>query len=110
MAAHVAAPLLHPTPQRPCRPLPPPLRPCPIGLSVAQVVRVEGRTLTLAGADIVDGSPVLDIKPFVPFCDNVPAAAAPAWVAAQVGWGLRVGCAVHKKGGAAVLGPAGCVQ
>ncbi len=64
----------------------PPLccRPCPIGLSVAQVVAVEGRTLVLGGADIVDGSPVLDIKPFVPFCDNVPAAAAPPWVAAEV--------------------------
>ncbi|KAL4447380.1 hypothetical protein ABPG77_007413 [Micractinium sp. CCAP 211/92] len=60
-----------------------PHRPCPIGLSVARVVCVEGRTLMLAGADIVDGSPVLDIKPFVPFCDNVPAAQAPSWVAAQ---------------------------
>jgi tRNA (Thr-GGU) A37 N-methylase len=62
-----------------------PHRPCPLGLSVAQVVAVEGRTLVLGGADVVDGSPVLDVKPFVPFCDNVPAAAAPAWVAAKVG-------------------------
>jgi tRNA (Thr-GGU) A37 N-methylase len=62
-----------------------PHRPCPIGLSVAQVVSVHGRTLVLGGADIVDGSPVLDVKPFVPFCDNVPAASAPAWVAAKVG-------------------------
>ncbi|KAL4443496.1 hypothetical protein ABPG75_011233 [Micractinium tetrahymenae] len=60
-----------------------PHRPCPIGLSMAKVVAVEGRMLTLAGADIVDGSPVLDIKPFVPFCDNVPSAAAPSWVAVQ---------------------------
>ena len=58
-------------------------RPCPIGLSVAQVVAVEGRALVLGGADIVDGSPVLDIKPYVPFCDGVPAAVAPAWVAAE---------------------------
>lgn len=63
-------------------------RPCPIGLSVAQVVAVEGRTLVLGGADIVDGSPILDIKPFVPFCDNVHAATAPPWVAAKV----RGGC------------------
>lgn len=62
-----------------------PHRPCPLGLSVAQVVGVEGRTLVLGGADVVDGSPVLDVKPFVPFCDNVPTAAAPAWVAAKVG-------------------------
>ncbi|KAI7842910.1 hypothetical protein COHA_003421 [Chlorella ohadii] len=58
-----------------------PHRPCPIGLSVAQVLSVDGRTLVLGGADIVDGSPVLDIKPYVPFCDSVPAAAAPHWVA-----------------------------
>eukprot|EP00887_Chlorella_sp_A99_P006114 scaffold22.g6114.t1 len=60
-----------------------PHRPCPIGLSVAKVVAVEGRILVLGGADIVDGSPVLDIKPYVPFCDAVPGAAAPPWVAAH---------------------------
>lgn len=60
-----------------------PHRPCPIGLSVAQVVAVEGRTLVLGGADVVDGSPVLDIKPYVPFCDDVPGASAPPWVAAR---------------------------
>lgn len=32
-----------------------PHRPCPIGLSVARVLGVEGRTLVLGGADIVDG-------------------------------------------------------
>lgn len=42
-----------------------PHRPCPLGLSVARVVGVQGRTLVLGGADIVDGSPVLDIKPYV---------------------------------------------
>ena len=31
------------------------------------------------------GSPVLDIKPYVPFCDSVPAATAPHWVAMRVG-------------------------
>lgn len=60
-----------------------PHRPCPIGLSVARVVAVEGRTLVLGGADVVDGSPVLDIKPYVPFCDDVPGASAPPWVAAR---------------------------
>ncbi len=55
-------------------------RPCPVGLSVAQVLRVDGRTLLLGGADIVDGSPVLDIKPYIPFCDSVPQARAPGWV------------------------------
>eukprot|EP00198_Chlamydomonas_reinhardtii_P009651 XP_001698988.1 predicted protein [Chlamydomonas reinhardtii] len=39
--------------------------------------------LVLGGADIVDGSPVLDIKPYVPFCDCLAAATAPAWVQAE---------------------------
>lgn len=80
-----------------------PHRPCPIGLSVARVVGVEGRTLVLGGADIVDGSPVLDIKPYVPFADVVPSASAPHWVAAvkvrwlgrrrPAGWGCS-GCTI----------------
>ncbi|GFR42721.1 hypothetical protein Agub_g3607 [Astrephomene gubernaculifera] len=60
-----------------------PHRPSPIGLSTAQIISVEGNTLVLGGADIVDGSPVLDIKPYVPFCDCLPAARAPAWVQAE---------------------------
>jgi len=45
------------------------------------VLEVKGNTVLLGGADIVDGSPVLDIKPYVPFCDGVTSASAPAWVA-----------------------------
>eukprot|EP00798_Chlamydomonas_sp_ICE-L_P014442 gene14442-20450_t len=60
-----------------------PHRPVPIGLSVAQVIYVEGNCVILGGADIVDGSPVLDIKPYLPFCDGVKDATAPAWVAAE---------------------------
>lgn len=55
-------------------------RPNPIGLSVAEVISVSGGRLVLGGADIVDGSPVLDIKPYVPFCDGCPQAKAPPWV------------------------------
>lgn len=57
-----------------------PHRPCPIGLSVAKIVDVNDRRLVLGGADIVDGSPVLDIKPYVPFCDSVSDAETPVWV------------------------------
>ena len=49
-----------------------------------QVLEVKGNTLVLGGADIVDGSPILDIKPYVPFCDGVASATAPAWVAVSV--------------------------
>jgi hypothetical protein len=47
-----------------------------------QVIEVQAqrRRLVLGGADIVNGSPVLDIKPYVPFVDSLPAAQAPAWV------------------------------
>lgn len=53
---------------------------CHAGLSVARVISVEGRTLIIGGADIVDGSPVLDVKPYLPFCDSLPTASAPGWV------------------------------
>ena len=39
-----------------------PHRPCPIGLSVARLLEVRGDTLILGGADVVDGTPVLDVK------------------------------------------------
>jgi hypothetical protein len=41
---------------------------------------VSGRTLVLGGVDVVDGSPVLDIKPYAPYTDALPAARCPAWV------------------------------
>ena len=40
-----------------------PHRPSPIGLSVARLLEVRGDTLVLGGADLVDGTPILDIKP-----------------------------------------------
>lgn len=45
---------------------------------------MKGRTLILGGADIVDGSPVLDVKPYLPFCDSLRSATAPPWVCTQV--------------------------
>jgi hypothetical protein len=60
-----------------------PHRPTPLGLSVARVRAVRGRVLELAGLDCVDGSPVLDIKPFLPFCDAPHGATAPDWAQAR---------------------------
>jgi tRNA-Thr(GGU) m(6)t(6)A37 methyltransferase TsaA len=48
-----------------------PRRPNPIGLSIVRLVRVEERTLHIEDVDIVDGTPILDIKPFVPKFDVV---------------------------------------
>ena len=43
-----------------------PTRPNPMGLSLVRLVRVEGRSLYVAGLDLFDGTPVLDIKPYQP--------------------------------------------
>jgi len=42
-----------------------PRRPNPIGLSLVRLVRVEGPVLHIAEVDILDGTPLLDIKPYV---------------------------------------------
>lgn len=49
-----------------------PHRPCPIGLSLVQVDRIENSTIYFYGTDMVDGTPVLDIKPYIPQYD-IPA-------------------------------------
>ncbi|KAK9861080.1 hypothetical protein WJX84_003490 [Apatococcus fuscideae] len=60
-----------------------PHRPCPLGLSVARVERVDASQLWVSGADLVDGTPILDVKPYLPFCDSWPAAICPSWVDAK---------------------------
>jgi tRNA-Thr(GGU) m(6)t(6)A37 methyltransferase TsaA len=46
-----------------------PRRPNPIGLTVVQLLRREGARLHVRGVDMVDGTPILDIKPYL---SNVP--------------------------------------
>lgn len=41
---------------------------------------VSGDTVIFRGADVVDGTPVLDIKPYIPYVDGGVGAQAPAWV------------------------------
>ncbi len=43
-----------------------PYRPAHLGLSVVRLEKVEGNVLTIRGVDMADGSPVLDIKPYIP--------------------------------------------
>lgn len=47
-----------------------PRRPNPIGLSLARIVRIESSLVVLEGLDLLNGSPVLDLKPFVPLFDT----------------------------------------
>ena len=57
-----------------------PFRPNPVGLSVVALEKIEYEEdrclLYLQGADLVDGTPVLDIKPYVPYADALPEARA----------------------------------
>ena len=58
-----------------------PCRPNPIGLSVVRLLAVEGSALLLADVDMLDGSPLLDIKPYVPAFD-APADCRTGWLEA----------------------------
>ena len=54
-----------------------PFRPNPLGLSCVQLLRTElhtkdGPVLYVAGADLVDGTPIYDIKPYLPYADSHP--------------------------------------
>jgi tRNA-Thr(GGU) m(6)t(6)A37 methyltransferase TsaA len=54
-------------------------RPNPIGVTVVALERVSGLLLRVRGLDAVDGTPVLDIKPYIPHYDSVPDARLPGW-------------------------------
>lgn len=49
-------------------------RPNLIGLSVVELLGVAGTVLKLGGGDFLDGTPVLDIKPYIPYADRIPGA------------------------------------
>jgi tRNA-Thr(GGU) m(6)t(6)A37 methyltransferase TsaA len=53
-----------------------PHRPNPLGLSVLRLDRVEGLSLHVRDVDLLDGTPILDIKPYVPYTDAFPASAS----------------------------------
>ncbi len=59
-----------------------PHRPNPIGLSAVRLLRVERLNLHVERTDLLDGTPILDIKPYVPYCDAFPEAKA-GWVDAR---------------------------
>jgi len=49
-----------------------PHRPNPIGLSLVELVEIKNGTLILSGADLVDGTPILDVKPYLPHIESKP--------------------------------------
>jgi len=56
-----------------------PSRPNPIGLCVVELLKIEECVLKVKGLDALDGSPVIDIKPYIPRADSVPDARVPEW-------------------------------
>jgi tRNA-Thr(GGU) m(6)t(6)A37 methyltransferase TsaA len=57
-----------------------PHRPNPIALTLVQLLRREDNVLIVRGLDAYDGTPILDIKPYLPTGDLIPEATAPDWV------------------------------
>ena len=51
-----------------------PSRPNPIGISVVKLVGIKGNEIEIEGVDILDNTPLLDIKPYVVKVDSIPEA------------------------------------
>jgi tRNA (adenine37-N6)-methyltransferase len=51
-----------------------PYRPNPIGLSAVELLGIEGLCLRVQNLDILDGTPILDLKPYIPYTDAIPGA------------------------------------
>ncbi len=59
-----------------------PCRPNGIGMSIVKLVRREGNVLVVEGADMLDETPLLDIKPYIPKYDAIPSASE-GWTAGK---------------------------
>jgi tRNA-Thr(GGU) m(6)t(6)A37 methyltransferase TsaA len=57
-----------------------PVRPNPIGLTPVELLAIEGNRLQVMGLDAFDGTPVLDLKPYLPRGDSIPHARVPEWL------------------------------
>ena len=51
-----------------------PHRPNPLALAAVELLAVEDRVLHVRGIDLIDGTPILDIKPYIPDFDAIPEA------------------------------------
>ncbi|MDD4136557.1 MAG: tRNA (N6-threonylcarbamoyladenosine(37)-N6)-methyltransferase TrmO [Methanoregula sp.] len=57
-------------------------RPNPIGISYMALTTVNGCTLSVRGMDLLDGTPILEIKPYIPAFDSIPGARS-GWVSGE---------------------------
>ncbi len=60
-----------------------PRRPNPIAVSVYRLLEIDGTTIAISGVDAIDGTPIIDIKPYVPRFD-APAAERIGWFAGRL--------------------------
>jgi len=56
-----------------------PSRPNPIGLCIVELLKIEDCTLTVKNFDALEGSPIIDIKPYISRADSIPNARVPEW-------------------------------
>lgn len=61
-----------------------PARPNPIGLSIVRLLEIDKNILRVENIDVLDGTPLMDIKPYVPEFDAPPSARA-GWLESQKG-------------------------
>jgi tRNA (adenine37-N6)-methyltransferase len=57
-----------------------PVRPNLIGFTACRIIKVEGNVVEVADLDALDGSPILDLKPYIPGGDAIPEAVTPEWL------------------------------
>jgi tRNA-Thr(GGU) m(6)t(6)A37 methyltransferase TsaA len=62
-----------------------PYRPNPLGLSCVKLVKVHGLALTVSGTDLLDGTPIFDIKPYLPYADSFPESST-GWLGTPEPW------------------------
>ena len=56
-----------------------PVRPNPIGVTVVEIKGIEGNTVRVHGLDAVDGTHVLDLKPYIHYGDRIDVTSEPDW-------------------------------
>ena len=54
-------------------------RPNPVSVTVCRLLKIDGATIEVEGLDLVDGTPVLDVKPYIAAYDAIAKASIPRW-------------------------------
>lgn len=57
-----------------------PRRPNPIAVNISKIIGIHGNKIEIDPVDAFDGTPVIDIKPYIPLSDAIPDATVPSWV------------------------------